>query len=75
VDDLLDTGQRGQAGRVHATVVADQADGRALLARHGPGLVAELLDGIHDALDFILRRAVLHYNQHGQVPMTKRSPS
>ena len=64
VEDFLDAGQRGQPRAVHPAVVADEADRRALLARHRPRLVAHLLDGGHDGLDLLLGRAVAHDDQH-----------
>ena len=64
MNDFGDAGQRFDARAVDASVVADETDGRARLARHRPRRVAHLLDGLHDAVDLLLRRVILHDNQH-----------
>src|SRR5437762_3029280 len=51
-------------------VVADEADGRALRARHRSRLVPHLLDGLDDAIDLLLRRALGHHYEH--VSVSKR---
>src|SRR5689334_14947455 len=76
VDDVLDAGQAFQPRGIDPPVVADQADGRALRPRHGPGLVAHLLDYRDDAPDLVFRCAMAHHDQHRYLPpMVNRSPS
>ena len=76
VDDVLHPRQRFQTRCVHAAVVPHQADGGALGAGHGAGLVAHFLDHRDDALDLGVRGAAPHHDQHCEVPpMVKRSPS
>ena len=63
------------ARAVDAAVVADEADGRARFARHRPRRVAHLFDGLHDAVDLLRRRVILHHDQHYVSSMSKCHPS
>ena len=75
VNDFGDAGQRLDARAVDAAVVADEPDRRARLARHRPRGVAHLFDRLHDAVDLLLRRVVLHDDQHYSSSMSKYHPS
>src|SRR5580765_86971 len=75
VNDLGDARQRLDARAVDAAVVADEPDRDARLPRHRPGGVAHLLDRLHDAVDLLLRRVVLHHDQHYSSSKSKYQPS
>ena len=75
VNHLGDAGQRFDARAVDAAVVADEAHGGARLARHWARRVPHLLDGLHDAIDLLLRRVILHDDQHYMSSMSKCHPS
>src|SRR5207245_5552211 len=78
VDHVLHAGEAFEPRGVHPSVVADEADGGALRARHGPRLVAQLFDHGDDAPDLCFGRAVSHHDQHCYAPpppMMNRSPS
>src|SRR5690606_13571708 len=67
VDDLEHTGQRLELGAVHLAVIADEADGSALLSGDGPCVVAHLPDRIDYATDLGGGRGLIHYDEHGSV--------
>src|ERR1043165_9654883 len=75
MNDLGDAGQRFDARAVDASVIADQADCRAGLARHRTRRVAHLFYCFHDAIDVGLRRVILHYDQHYSSSRSKYHPS
>ena len=59
-DDVEYSWQRDEARGVHVAIVADQANGDALLARHGTPLVPHLFDGANDPIDIVGPGAMLH---------------
>src|SRR5437867_208702 len=71
VNDLGDAGQRLDARAVDAPVVADESDRRTLTAWHRPRVIAHLLNHAHHAIDLVLRRMVVHYDQHVTRPRSR----
>ena len=60
----MDAGQSLETRRIHAAVVADEADRRALRAGHGLRLIAQLFDDGDDLVDFVARGSMPHHDQH-----------
>jgi hypothetical protein len=75
VNDLGHTVERLELRAVDPTVVADEADRRALRAGHRARLIAHLPDHVDDARDLLFRRAMLHHDQHQSSSISNVDPS
>ncbi len=60
---------------VHAAVVAHQADGRPLAARHRARLVSHRLDRLDDRPDLRLPGVVAHDDKHQSTGSPRRTPT